>query len=939
MNFAYPAILLLLWITPLPTLYIIWSRRRGKRRTALLIHPNSLKGRQGSPSELRFYTQLGLFMTALILFIIAAAGPRWGQRDEIVLGSGRNVLIVLDVSRSMLANDVHPNRLERAKADLTDLLADLQGDRAGIMVFRNGTAMLCPFTTDLAFLNQTLSGITVDSAPRGETDIGEAISAALNAFKDLGADHNAIILISDGEDLSGKAIPAATEAGKRNIPVFCVGIGNAKGSTIPGEETNVMNYKGEKVVTKLNNQTLLDIATASKGAYIPLETAATGRTTLGTLYNRHVRTIVAQEMQEMRESRMIERFPWFLIPGVILLIGCAALSYGRPGKRNPVKKAAVAAIVLLLPFFASAESTNNAALAPTNAPVNIDAKTQKLTAQEIGRQAQRAWKKGDYATAADRYQTALSKTPLDPELAETLRFNAALSFLKAGNSGKAADIFRQLAAERNAGSEAAEGLGVSLFRAAEALSAVEKEEPKVPTPVPGADKTPEPKRNLSAEKLKLFEEAATAFQQALRGLPEDDLRKQNLRAAIAGIPKLREEARLADIMGRYGEMPPEQLVPKLLDLQRGAYAASAAAFTNNSPDQIKRLEALATKQREAADIWTPLHQKMMEAAQKSITNANELADFKFQLDKAKDQAEGAATALENLDPAAIDAMRESERSGLQLLAMVTPPPVVLAESILSQSNALDRAVNSAKPRTPAQDQQIAQGLFKVFSERYGQWLDQLAQQQQQQPPATAPAATGPRIGPLATPPQQPTGQPSLTPEARKEIDDLVNKTLGSHSLVQMDQAQDNTVLSDKARVNAAQALKDMNRIMELLPKPPKDQQNQQNQDKQQNQKDKQDQQKQDQQKNDEQSQQDKQNQQNEQKQDEKKSEDKQQQADQQQPEDEKKQEAQAQPAEESPDKKDAENVMAKILEQEKQRDEDRQKRQRTMPPRVGERDW
>ena len=927
MSFAYPVILLLLWLVPLPGLLIVWARRRQQRRTARLIHPNALKGRLGSRSEFRFYTQLALFITALILFIIASAGPRWGQRDEIVLGSGRNVLIVLDVSRSMLADDVRPNRLERAKADLTDLLADLQGDRAGIMVFRNGTAMLCPFTTDLAFLNQTLTGITVDSAPRGETDIGEAISSALNAFKDLGADHNAIILISDGEDLSGKAVSAAAEAGKRNIPVFCVGIGNAKGSTIPGDETDVMKYKGENVVTKLNNQTLLDMATASKGAYIPLETAATGRTTLGTLYNRHVRTIVAQEIQEMRESRMIERFQLFLIPGVLLLIVCAALSYGRPGKRCPIKKTAVAALVLLLPLFAPAETTNN-----------VPDGTEKLTAQEIGRQAQRAWKKGDYATAADRYQTALSKEPLDPELAETLRFNAALSFLKAGNSGKAAEIFRQLATGRNAESEAAEGLGVSLFRAAEALSAVEKEEPKSPSPVPDTEKASEPKRNLSAEKLKLFEEAATAFQQALRGLPDDDLRKQNLRAAIAGIPKLREDARLADIMGRYGEMSPEQLVPKLLELQRGAYAASTIAFTNNSPDQIKQLENTAQKQREAADIWMPLHQKMMEAAQKSITNANELADFKFQLDKAKDQAEGAATALENLDPAAIDAMRESERSGLQLLAMVTPPPVILAESILSQSNALDRVVNNSRPRTPVQEQQIAQGLFKVFSERYGQWLDQLAQQQpqQQQQPTQAP---GPRIGPVATPPQQPSGSSGVTPEVRKEIDDLVNKTLGSHALVQMDQAKDSTILSDKARVNAAQALKDMTRIMELLPKPPQDKQKQQKQDQQQNQKDQQDQQKQDQQKQDEQNKQDKQDQQNEQKQDEKKPEDKQQQQDQQQKEDEKKQEAQAQQAEESPDKKDAENVMAKILEQEKQRNEDRQNRQRTMPPRVGERDW
>jgi len=231
---------------------------------------------------------------------------------------------------------VRPNRLERAKADLTDLVAELGGDRVGLIAFRNGARIICPFTTDKAFLMQALDGASVDSAPRGETDIGGAIAAALAAFKTFGSDHNAIVLVSDGEDLAGAALEQAKIAAERGVPIFCVGIGDAAGSVIPDDSGGgTLRHRGEEVLTRLENETLRAIANVSGGTYVPLQTATTGRRTLGDIYNAHVRSTIAEDQAETSEMLAVERFQIFLIPGIAFALAAAVLSAGRAGRRRP----------------------------------------------------------------------------------------------------------------------------------------------------------------------------------------------------------------------------------------------------------------------------------------------------------------------------------------------------------------------------------------------------------------------------------------------------------------------------------------------------------------------------------------------------------------------------------------------------------------------------
>jgi Ca-activated chloride channel family protein len=276
--------------------------------------------------------QAFLIIFGLALSLFAAARPQWGKSTEKFVERSRNVVVAIDVSRSMLAEDVRPNRMERVKADVADLIDSLEGDRCALVAFRRKGVVLCPLTTDHGFLRSALEQMTSDSAPRGETDLGAAIRASLDALDPAADDHNAVILISDGGDLRNEALANAEIAKKRGIPIFTVGIGDPRiGATIPSADgRGVQKYKGEAVKVKLEEAALKAVAAASNGRYVPLATAGTAETTLGAIYRRFLRQVAAKEQNE-EENRRAERYQIFLVPGLILLIAGAMLSKGRFG--------------------------------------------------------------------------------------------------------------------------------------------------------------------------------------------------------------------------------------------------------------------------------------------------------------------------------------------------------------------------------------------------------------------------------------------------------------------------------------------------------------------------------------------------------------------------------------------------------------------------------
>jgi len=319
--------LALVALVPLAGLW--WALLRARREKALT--RITLNVPKAGVSSL----QAVFVVSGLALALFSASRPQWGKSLEKSVARSRNVVVAIDVSRSMLAQDVRPNRLERVKADVADLIDSLEGDRCALVAFRRTGVALCPLTTDRSYLRSALESLMPDSAPRGETDLGSAIRASLDALDPAADDHNAIIMISDGGDLRGGALDAAALAKKRGVPVFTVGIGDPRnGGTIPSEDgSGVQKYEGKPVVVKLESGPLEAVAKASGGRYVPLATAGTAETTLGAIYRRFLRQVAAKEQNE-EESRLGERYQLFLVPGLLLLAAGASLSRGRFAARR-----------------------------------------------------------------------------------------------------------------------------------------------------------------------------------------------------------------------------------------------------------------------------------------------------------------------------------------------------------------------------------------------------------------------------------------------------------------------------------------------------------------------------------------------------------------------------------------------------------------------------
>ncbi len=329
MSFANPIFLILAALVPFVGLWWTFLRaRREKQLTRISLAPPKT-----AAAGLQFFAVLA----GLFLALLAAARPQWGRTVERRVVRSRNVVIAIDVSRSMLAEDVRPNRLERTKADVADLIDSLDGDRCAIVAFRHGGRLVCPLTTDHGFLRGALEQMTPDSAPRGETDLGGAIRAALDALDPAADNHNAIILISDGGDLRGEALASAALAKRRGIPIYTVGIGDPRqDATIPAEDGNgVQMFNGSPVKVRLEEAALKAVAEASNGRYVPLATAGTAETTLGTIYRRFLR-LVAEKEQGEEENRKGERYQVFLVPGLALLLLGASLSRGRFRKTGEI---------------------------------------------------------------------------------------------------------------------------------------------------------------------------------------------------------------------------------------------------------------------------------------------------------------------------------------------------------------------------------------------------------------------------------------------------------------------------------------------------------------------------------------------------------------------------------------------------------------------------
>jgi Ca-activated chloride channel homolog len=260
-----------------------------------------------------------LRIVALALIAIALADPKWGFHWQEVKRKGIDLIVAVDTSRSMLATDVKPNRLERAKLAVMDLVDKLHGDRVGLVAFA-GTAFLeCPLTIDYAAFERSLRAVEVGLIPRGGTSLTRAIETGLQGFDAHEGRHEALIIITDGEDHEGNAEDTAKKAAEDGVKIYTVGIGTTEGDLLPLAGGGfVKDRHGQVVKSRLDEDTLEKIALASGGAYVHGSGASMG---LDELFRDHIDKMEKREVASDLERRYEDRFQIPLAAGLLLLLG------------------------------------------------------------------------------------------------------------------------------------------------------------------------------------------------------------------------------------------------------------------------------------------------------------------------------------------------------------------------------------------------------------------------------------------------------------------------------------------------------------------------------------------------------------------------------------------------------------------------------------------
>lgn len=328
MSWGSPTVLFALWLVPLTGLAVVYAHRKKRQAALRFVDAGMMPRLVPDGGAGRMWGRAVVLMLAIGLLIVAAAGPRFGVVVEQVSTRGVDLFVLMDVSRSMLADDVAPNRLERAKSDILDLLPRLEGDRIGLIAFAGAPVELVPLTTDQGFFRMALEGVDPESAPRGGSLIGDAIRRAIEALDQRHDRDQVIVLITDGEDHESFPLEAADQAAERGIRIICIGLGDTgEGSRIPQiQEDGTRSYtrhEGQEVWSKMNESLLEQIATKTSGAWVRARTAAYD---LGRIYEERLAGLTRGELHSQQRRRYREQFQIFAVAGMVLLIVELALS-------------------------------------------------------------------------------------------------------------------------------------------------------------------------------------------------------------------------------------------------------------------------------------------------------------------------------------------------------------------------------------------------------------------------------------------------------------------------------------------------------------------------------------------------------------------------------------------------------------------------------------
>lgn len=499
MNFAQPR---MLWWSPVLLaalgVFLVWAWRRKQQSLTLFVQARLLDTLTAGVSKTRQKVRLVLLFAGVACIAFALARPQWGMAWEETKQRGLDIVVAIDTSRSMLASDIAPNRLARAKLAALDLMREAKTDRLGVIAFAGTAFLQCPLTLDEEAYRQSVSALDAGIIQQGGSALANAIETALTAFAKDEDNYKILLLFTDGEDHEEGAVEAAKKAAEAGLRIFTVGVGTAEGELlrVPNDQGGMEFLKdaeGNAVKSRLNETLLREIATVAQGFYLPLR----GANTIETLYERGLAPLPKSETSSKFIRRHHERFQWPLALGLVLLAGELFVSDRRKRSVSGIKfevsgsrEGATTAIAWLV-FLGTA-----------------------TVAMASPAKALRQFEAGNYREARAEYERLLEETPGDSRL----RYNAGAAAYGARDYASAMEHFTAAlrAEDVTLQQRAYYNLGNSLFRLGEPLDDAQ-------------------------QKIASWEKAAQSYEAALKLKADDADAKHNLELVRKKLEELKQQ--------------------------------------------------------------------------------------------------------------------------------------------------------------------------------------------------------------------------------------------------------------------------------------------------------------------------------------------------------------------------------------------------------------
>lgn len=498
MSFGAPGWFWGLLSTPVLVALFARAEKRGTERLRKFVSPRLLPQLAATVDWSRRALRFALQLLGLICAIVALAQPRWGYTFQNVQRKGLDLFIAVDTSRSMLSNDVQPNRLERVKLAAQDLIDESQGDRIGLIAFAGRAFVQAPLTIDYDAVIESINDLDTKTIPEGGTNISEAIALATQTFGKTATGNRALILFTDGEELTGDAVKAAKDAADAGVRIFTIGVGTPQGSLIPVNDDNgntsfVKDSRGQVVKSKLDENRLREIAQATGGMYFHLES---GPRTTHELFAEGLSKMKAAETDVRLSRRPIERYEWPLGAGLIALALSILLGERKRVRVSapslfpqPAKIAAPATAAVLLIFCALAKG----------AVPGVD-----------------LYQVGKFPEAYNSFEEDLKNHP-DSGVRDKMQFDAGTAAYKMRDYNKALESFSGALLSKDRGLQ--ESSHYNIGRTLEERADMDKGD---------------------EESLTDLEDAKSHYEEALKLKPDDEAAKANLEEVKKKIERLKK---------------------------------------------------------------------------------------------------------------------------------------------------------------------------------------------------------------------------------------------------------------------------------------------------------------------------------------------------------------------------------------------------------------